>query len=432
MPEIQLINKQFGPYIILKQLGIGGMAETCLAIKQNPLGARKFVALKCILPHYNNHQKYVQMFYHEAGLGLWMHHPNVIETWDVVQIDQRHTMVMEYLNGVTLDEILKTSSLKNRPIPIEVAVWIAVTILDALEYLHKLRDLDGTPLRVVHRDVSPQNIFACYDGQCKIFDMGVACSALDNDVEQQGMLVGKYAYMSPEQCHGNQLDGRSDIFALAIVLYEMTTGQSLFARDNDIRTLDAVNNADIPSPVALRADFPSFLSKIIMKGLERDIQRRYQSAREFAEELRTFMKISGYPQTQFALSKYLAELFEDSIAQNEAFIAKALDDASQKFPPPELTLGDQIAHSLFDDSHRYKGKNSQVSFSKLPTINEKPIVPVVSTTDVALDNPQLTHDNPQSALAHSEKLYKILSIGLGILFILTLAALIIVKSTAKG
>ena len=420
MPESQIINRKFGPYILIKELGIGGMAETCLAIKQGPQGVRKFVALKSILPHFNNLHEYVQMFYHEAGLGLWMNHPNVIHTWDGTEIEQRHTMVMEYLNGVTLDEIINKATLAHAPIPIDVAVWIAVTILDGLDYLHNLKDLDGTHLNVVHRDVSPQNIFACYDGHCKLFDLGVSSSALDSEMMRQGMLVGKYAYMSPEQCRGDRIDARTDIFALAIVLYEMVLARPLFARDTDIRTLDAVNNDTIQPPTSVKPDFPAYLSKIIMKGLERDMSRRYQTAHEFADDLRTFMKISGYPQTRFALSKYLKSLFNDKIIENEAFIAQALKLIEETNPPCRFNVGDSLDLCLFDDSQRSRNQKTEISFSRL-----QPIEPPDDASMTPERTPKVI--NNDQSLNQIGKIYKVLTFAFGALFILTFILLIAVK-----
>ena len=332
MPSDPLINRRFGPYILLRQLGIGGMAETYLAVKRGPRGVGKFVALKCILPHYNDMPDYVEMFYHEAGLSLRMQHPDVISAWDVGLVEGRHTMVMEYLRGATLESILLALRARGEVLPIEVGVWLAISVLDGLQYLCDLKGLDGSSLRVVHRDITPQNIFACYDGQSKIFDFGIACVMCEGQGVKSGMLVGKYAYMSPEQCRGEALDARSDTFALAAVLYEMTTGRPVFERENDIKTLEAVTAEPIRPPASVVRDFPAFLSGIIMRGLERDLSRRHPSAREFADDLRTFMKVAGYAQTGRAMRLFLGKLFAEEIAASEAFMARAMEAVSQWFP----------------------------------------------------------------------------------------------------
>jgi len=367
MSSDPLINRRFGPYILLRQLGIGGMAETYLAVKRGPQGARKFVALKCILSHYNDMPDYIDMFYHEAGLSLKMQHPNVISAWDVGLVDGRHTMVMEYLRGATLESILLALRARGEVLPIEVGVWLAISVLDGLQYLYDLKSLDGLTLRVVHRDITPQNIFACYNGQSKIFDFGIACLMREGQGVKSGMLVGKYAYMSPEQCRGEALDARSDMFALAAVLYEMTTGRPVFERENDIKTLEAVTTEPIKPPASVVRDFPAFLSGIIMHGLERDISRRYPTALEFADELRTFMKVAGYTQTGRATRLFLGKLFAEEIAASEVFAARAIEAVWQKFPEEEdeALSGASVGECGFENFLPVHGGSVDISLSKL-------------------------------------------------------------------
>lgn len=318
------MNERFGPYILLKRLGIGGMAEIWLAARQAAPGVRKLLALKCILPSYNDNPDFVRLFYHEAGIALRMQHPNIINTWDCSVIDGRHTMCMDYLHGVTLQELLERIHALNQPFKPEYAVWIAIQILEALQYLHTLRDESGNDLRIVHRDISPQNIFICHNGQCKLFDFGVArMGEKDMDI-QQGMIIGKPAYISPEQCQSEPLDGRSDTFSLAVILYEMATGRSPFQREDDIQTLNAVMHSPVTAPNALIRDFPAFLSRIIMQGIERTVSKRYASAADFANDLRTFLKINGHTNVQPALAALMHNLFAAEIAQNTQFLAQSL------------------------------------------------------------------------------------------------------------
>ena len=336
MPVDPLLNRQFGPYILLRRLAVGGMAEIYLAMKQGPEHIRKLLVLKCISAQNNNNPEYVRMFYHEAELALRMSHPNIVQTWDVEKIEGRHTMAVEYLYGVTLDEILKKVTVQAKILPLSIALWITVSVLDALEYVHTLRDLNGEALHIVHRDVTPQNIFVRFDGQCKLFDFGVSTSSRDPQQCEKGMLIGKYAYMSPEQCMGEHVDGRSDTFSLAIVLYEMLTGHPLFTQENDIKTLEAVNHSKIESPSKFVPALSPRLCDIVMKALQRSPDARYADARSFADALRSYMKEEGIEQSMFPLRQYVFDAFRTEIEECQAFMQRAVGEVAQKFPSKPL------------------------------------------------------------------------------------------------
>lgn len=320
--------RPFGPYYLVKRLGVGGMAETWLALRQVAPGVHKFLALKCILPACNDVAEYIRLFYHEAGISLNLEHPSIISVWDCCMIEGRHTMVMEYLRGVTLRELFARMRERGVSMPLEVAAWIGVQILGALDYLHQYRDDSGRWLQIVHRDVTPDNIFVCFDGLCRLFDFGVARSGdADQDIER-GMIVGKVAYMSPEQCEGGDVDGRSDTFALAVVLYEMATGIAVFERESDILTINALMHDEIIAPHKRDYRFSAYLSRIIMQGLERDPARRYPTAEAFAKDLSNYMKVGGFAQTPSALKLFLADLFAPEIARTTSFLSQTLESVS--------------------------------------------------------------------------------------------------------
>jgi|GEM_PF-2976143 serine/threonine protein kinase len=329
--KTDIINRRFGPYILLKRLAVGGMAEIFLALRLGPGPVEKLVVLKCILNHCNEDPDFVRLFYREAKLSCILQHPNVISVWSASPVAKRHTMAMEYLRGVTLDVMVSRAQERSLSIPIEVAVWIVINACDGLQYLHDLRDSHDAPLNIVHRDISPQNIFACYDGQCKLFDFGVAQFGSHEEDPHKGMLVGKYAYMSPEQCNGDFLDARSDLFSLAIVLYELCTGVQLFQKENDILTLNAVCNCNFTPPNVVYPDFPPFLEIVLMKALSFDASQRYQSVEEFSEDLRKFLKISGYKQTNEALRNFLAKLFAYEIQSERELLKEAVLSAEKRF-----------------------------------------------------------------------------------------------------
>lgn len=380
--------RQFGPYDLITRLGVGGMAETWLALRRVAPGVHKFLALKCILPACNDVAEYVRLFYHEAGISLNLEHPNIISVWDCSVIDGRHTMVMEYLRGVTLREVFVRMRERKVKMPLEVASWIGVQILEALDYLHQYRDDAGEWLQIVHRDVTPDNIFVCYDGLCRLFDFGVARSGcIDNDI-QRGMIVGKVAYMSPEQCEGGDVDGRSDTFALAAVLYEMATGMAVFERESDILTIQALMHDEIEAPHKRDYRFSAYLSRIIMQGLEREPARRYATAGEFAGDLRNYMKVGGFAQTPVALKRFLSELFAPEIERIASFLSRTLESVSACSTSMEQVMGASRRISESGMHHGVNRANMDISISKISSfgIGNTSVLPSSADTDIMFDD----------------------------------------------
>lgn len=360
------LTRRFGPFCLLKKIGMGGMAETWLAIRQVTKGVHKFVALKCILPACNDDPNFVRLFYHEAAISLRLEHPNILHTWDCEVIEGRHVIVMEFLRGITLTELLQRIREKNIKLPLEIAAWITIQILAAFEYLHDFKDENGECLNIVHRDVTPHNIFVSYDGQCRLFDFGVARAGNPEEDLQKGMLVGKLSYMSPEQCQGGTVDSRSDLFSLAAVLYEMATNIAVFDRENDIRIIDAVVSQPVEDPRKLFRDFPLFLSRIIMQGLEKSPERRYQNAADFAADLRTFMKVSGYAQTNQALKALLTDLYQEDIDNLNNYLSTMDLTSIKENEPPTLTQLIQQSHQVSDISIGKVVESMEITASKLP------------------------------------------------------------------
>ena len=331
--------RTFGPYYLLSQIGMGGMAEVYLALRKCAADVRKPVALKCILGPYSNLPEFTNLFLHEARISLLVNHPNIIHAWDCVVIEGRHTMVMEYLNGMTLDKILAVLRSKRELLPLDMALSVGVQMLDALSYIHQLTDEFNQPLNTVHRDVSPQNICICFDGQCKIFDFGVARYG-KTDL-QKGMLVGKCAYMSPEQCHGLKFDSRSDLFALAAILYELTTGIPAFAREDDIQTLNALTSQPIIPPVQQIAGYPPSLSQIIMHGLERDPNRRYPNAMQFANDLRSCIRSLNHQLASSAqIATWMSLRFAKEKLERRQMLTQGIDATERMHNLPSQTQTD--------------------------------------------------------------------------------------------
>jgi serine/threonine-protein kinase len=320
-----ILNRAFDSYVLLKRLAIGGMAELFLAMKLGPGPYEKLVVIKCILAQHNDHPDYVKLFYDEAYIAGRFNHPNVIHTYDVDVFERTHFLVMEHMSGVTLGELIDHADHAQDPLSQEAAIKLIVDVCEGLHYVHTLCDEEGRPLNIVHRDISPQNIFVTYDGQAKVFDFGIAqIRRYDQaEVSHSGSLAGKFAYMSPEQCRGDALDARSDVFSLGIILYELTTGRRLFARDNQIQTLRAIAEDPIPPPSDFIDRYPRFLERVVMKALSRDLSARYADALEMCEDLRKFLKISGSKPTSQLVSAFVKRLFATELQAFNAFVIQA-------------------------------------------------------------------------------------------------------------
>ena len=326
-----ILNRKFGPYVLLKRLAVGGMAEIFLALKHGPRGFDKFVVIKCILAQFNDDEDYVRLFYRESAISGLLQHPNIIETYDCDVLDKTHYMVSEFMAGVTIAEMAERGAELGLPLPQDYAIQLCIDAAEALHYFHHLKDYRGQGLEAVHRDVSPQNVFVLYSGRAKLFDFGIA-SYLTNDEDeepQEGMLAGKYAYMSPEQCRGERVDARSDIFSLGIILFELTTGTRLFKRDSQVQTLRAITEEDYPTPSERLERYPRFLERVVMRALAQDPKDRYQEGAELAEDLRKFLKISGSKPTAKLLSGYVKRLFRKEIKELISFQAAALNAVDQ-------------------------------------------------------------------------------------------------------
>ena len=390
-----ILNRRLGPYIKLKRLATGGMAELFLAMKAGPGTFEKLVVIKCIIPQYNDHPDYVSLFYDEGSIAGLFNHPNVIHTFDMDCATQgTHYMVMEYMFGRTVTEIIERGEERGKTIPIELAVKTVMDVCEGLYYVHTLTDNSKRkrPLRIVHRDISPQNIFVTFEGQTKVFDFGIAqIQREDGKERQQGVLAGKYAYMSPEQCRGEELDARSDVFSLGIVLYELVTGVRLFKRDNQIRTLRAISEDVIPPPSTHINRFPRYLERIIMKALSRDLEGRYQDALEMGEDLRKYLKISGAKPSIQLTSTYVRRLFADEILSFESFIdeARVQIEADHGRPKPLELSG------LFRDPTQLSMLTPAPQLPPLPADASSPvpiavIEPLFRPAEVAVEVPEVS------------------------------------------
>ncbi len=347
-------DDRVGRYQLAFEIASGGMATVYLAATHGPAGFEKVFALKRIHPHLAKEKNYVEMFLDEARLAARIQHPNVCGVVDFGEEDGEYYLVMEYLLGVPLSKLLREVARMEQKPP----RWPAIAgrlIQDACEGLHaahELRGNDGSPLGVVHRDVSPQNLFVGFDGVLKVVDFGIAKAADKVSVTRTLELKGKVAYMSPEQIHRGTVDRRTDVFALGVVLWEMLTLRRLFRRSQQVDTMYAVLEGPIPPPSQLR-DLPAELDEVILAALDRSPETRTPDAREFGRGLgRVFGRTLDQPVDRGEISQLLHELFpggEESaralveIARTESrprSVVSVVPEAAESFQDvPLATLG---------------------------------------------------------------------------------------------
>ena len=276
---------KFGQYVLLNKIATGGMAEVWKARMRGVEGFQKIVAIKKILPHLSDNQDFIEMFIDEAKLAAQLNHNNIIHIYDLGKIQSSYYIAMEYVDGSDLKTILKRSEERNHPLSSELAVFIASKIASALDYAHRKRDFEDQEIGLVHRDVSPQNVLISEEGDIKLCDFGIAKAASKASQTQAGALKGKLQYMSPEQAWGRNVDRRSDIFALAAVLFEMLTNRKLFTGENEMSILEQVREAKVIAPSELNDEVTPEIDAIVRKALQKEPGDRYQTAGEMARDL---------------------------------------------------------------------------------------------------------------------------------------------------
>ena len=305
--------EKFGQYILLEKVASGGMAELFKAKKIGIEGFERVLAIKRILPHISSDEEFIDMFIAEAKLVARLSHKNIAQIYDFGKIGENYFIAMEYVKGKDLRTLLKRCIDKNISLPVEVAIFIAKEVLSALGYAHKQKDNTGKDLKLIHRDVSPQNILISYEGEIKVIDFGIA-KAETHSHTKTGTIKGKLAYMSPEQAWGKSIDHRSDIFSLGIVLYEMITGKRLFKGATEINTLEMVREARVePFPSSLAAITPSHLESMVLKALAREVKYRYQDASDMERDLGSILFELSSADPANVLKKFMNDLFNTEI-----------------------------------------------------------------------------------------------------------------------
>jgi serine/threonine protein kinase len=323
-------ERQFGPYRLVHQIAVGGMAEIHLAKTRGIAGFEKYVALKMIHPNFSQDDQFIQMLIDEAKITVQLQHVNIAQTFDLGRVSDTYYITMEFVDGADLYKLLRKGSERNIVFPVDAAAYIAKEMSTGLDYAHRKRDVTGQSLGIVHRDVSPQNVLISHAGEVKIVDFGIAKATMRARQTAVGVIKGKYYYMSPEQAWGDPLDHRSDVFSAGIVLYEMLTGQMLYLEEDLHKLLDMVRKANIRPPTQMRRDIPPQLERIVMHALQKDANARYQTAADFATDLERFLHVYS---PVFTGSK-VAEHFRNVLDTSDPPIEVKPKPAPAPQPPP--------------------------------------------------------------------------------------------------
>lgn len=330
-------RRRIGRYQLCLELASGGMATVYLARALEGPSSSPPLALKVIHPHLTSDRDFVEMFADEADLASRIRHPNVCGVLDYDVANGEHYIALEYLVGESLGAVQRKLRQAGAVDIVRTARCVAAVLSEACQGLHaahELTDEDGEPLRVVHRDVSPENVFLTYDGVAKIVDFGVASAARKRHRTQTGMLKGKFGYVAPELIRGASVDRRVDVWGIGVLGWELLTGKRLFRTDNELDTLRAVIEAPIPPPSHEREGLPEGIDEVIGRALARDPDERYATARELGRELAKIATAGGEVTTAGDLAEWMRELFPGGKEQRLQLIRfgeqMALEDADRE------------------------------------------------------------------------------------------------------
>jgi serine/threonine-protein kinase len=320
-------------YRVVEKLESGGMAEVFRAESEGLQGFKKQVAIKRVLPHLSEKKKFISMFLDEARLSAQLSHSNCVQVFDIGVGDNAYFIVMEFVDGANLKAIAESLKKQGRDFPVPAAAYIAHEICKGLAYAHEMTDGTGVPLRIVHRDMSPPNVLLTKFGEVKIVDFGLAKANSQLEKSEPGIIKGKFSYLSPEAAMGQEVDSRTDIFAVGIILWELLAGQRLFLGETDFQTVKKVQQAVVPPIGQINKKVPPELERIVNKSLARDPTQRYGTARELGVDLSKFMFSYGQPVSTFDIATLVTLAVREKRvrAPQGSIIDKLIEEALLEF-----------------------------------------------------------------------------------------------------
>jgi serine/threonine-protein kinase len=319
----------FGRYGLLGRLATGGMADIYLAEENMAAGEKRYAVIKLVKPILADDSEFDEMFVREGRVAMRLAHPNICHVYEFGRIEDRFFIAMEYVDGVTLRDLVRRAAKRGEDVPVPILVRIIADIAEALDFAHRLKDAGGRSLGVVHRDVSPHNMMVSFEGVVKLLDFGVAKDRTEASAGESGTVKGKFAYMSPEQCSGQPVDGRSDVFALGICLFEALSGRLLYKRDTQYDTFKAIIEEAVPSVLTVKPTVPAALDVVVRKALAKDPAARFQTAGAFQEALEKWLVDARETVNAARIARVVAPLFADEMMAG-----------------PQLERGPEIAERL--------------------------------------------------------------------------------------
>jgi serine/threonine protein kinase len=379
--------QQFGKYRLIEQLAAGGMAEVFLAVAQGDAGFVKPVVIKRLHKHLGSDSQFIQMMIDEARITSQLNHGNICQVLDLGAVEGDYYIAMEYVSGEHLGTLQDRARRLEIPIPPEAVVHILCEVLAGLDYAHRKRGSDGHPLKIIHRDVSPQNVLVSFEGDVKIIDFGIAKARLRQVQTEAGIIKGKFRYMSPEQAAGEEIDQRTDVFAAGVVLYELLRGEPHSLDLSDGAVLRKMRRADfepLPRPV------PALLRAALTRALERFPGDRFSSAAEFRAALLDVLRQHGRGFDRTALAALMQRVFDDAwrsrrSASRPGLLELDTDPATSPYLDPGRMPGAPTHALPLDDPQGSLVQASQESLAQLSTVH---LIPLPDPSEVPPPPPE--------------------------------------------
>jgi serine/threonine protein kinase len=362
-----LKGQRLGRYTLVEHLASGGMAEIFLARHEASGDFSKDLVLKILQSRYSEHEDVVRMFLDEARLGAKLNHPNIVDVYDVGEENGMRYIAMEHIPGKTLTDVVRRSIEIATPLPLDHAAYLIAETAAGLAYMHDGTDNRRRPFRIIHRDISPSNLIVSFSGQTKIIDFGIAREGEGTEAES-GARPGKVSYMSPEQVQGQKLDGRSDIFSLGTILYEITLGKRLWRGPKEV-VMRRIVEEKPPPPTYVDRAYPPALELIVLRALEKRPENRYATAGQMFEELEAYLVASGARTRNHQIAQYLHDLFASDAEATEMGVRRARafaedddgDDDDLDFDRPTPGAGKALADALRSSNPYAPGKLQKVA-----------------------------------------------------------------------
>ncbi len=362
MAVVHTSAARVGPYVLGPRLGVGGMAEVYIAYRAGPHGFEKKFALKRILPQLANDSRFVAMFCDEARICAALNHPNIVQVVDFGEGDGELFMALEYVDGISVARVLRAMAARRASMPHGVVLHILNEVLQALAFAHEARDEDGRPLGIVHRDVSPGNILLGRTGEVKLTDFGIVRSDFVARRTYPGELKGKMGYMSPEQVMGHEVDARSDLFTVGIVLAELLVVRPLFSGTSDLEILTRIHQADLTIFERHAKELPAALAGLARRALSREPEKRFQSAREFASAVRAVGRRLSLSVEEHRPDLWLSEL---------GLLGEVQPRATSELSLPAVKRSESGERLSVTSRPRQVGSGERQRVSAVPTLKDR-------------------------------------------------------------